>query len=426
MIDKPPLFARFVIIIVALFVTSFFTWAAIAKVEEIARGEGKVIPLSKTQIIQTSEPGVVEEIAVKVGEVVEKGQLLLRLNNMTTASTLGEATAKRRTLMAKIARLDIEANGNYVAVYQCPPEVAGPAPDICANEQRLLEARRQNYRTKLSVLNQRMIQRQAELNEVRVKLEGLENNLAVSGKKHELLEKLNKKHLVAEIEFLTSKEKLTEMTGQIDSMRRSVPGLEAAVTEAEAQIKEISSEVGQEALGEKTQALADLSVVEETIRGVSDRVARTDIRSPVDGIVNTLEVNTLGAFVQPGAVVAEIVPTSDKLLVEARISPRDVAFVRRGQNALVKITAFDFSIFGGLEGEVTNVSADSLVDKESGNTYYQVYVRTGTSLLEKDGKEYSIMPGMVTTVEIMTGRKTVLSYLMKPINKARTEALTER
>jgi adhesin transport system membrane fusion protein len=426
MVDKPPLFARFVIFIVALFVVSFFTWAAVAKVDEIARGGGKVIPASKTQIIQTSEPGVVEAISVKVGEVVKKGQLLLRLNNMTTASTLGEATAKKRALMAKIARLDIQAGGNLDAVYHCPLEVAGPTPEICANERRLLEVSRENYHTQFSMLNEQLVQRQAELDEARANIERLEANLGVSRKKHDLLEKMNKKHLVAEIEFLSSREKLTEMTGQLDAMRTGLPGIEAAVKEVSQKIEGLSSGVRQEALGEKTQALADLSVVEETIRGVSDRVARTDIRSPVDGIVNSLEVNTLGAFVQPGAVVAEIVPTSDKLLVETRISPRDVAFVRRGQKAMVKVTAYDFSIFGGLEGEVTNVSADSFVDKESGNTYYQVYVRTDTSLLEKDGKQYSIMPGMVTSTEIMTGSKTVLSYLMKPINKARSEALTER
>ena len=179
-------------------------------------------------------------------------------------------------------------------------------------------------------------------------------------------------------------------------------------------------------LTEKAQTLAELSVVDETIRGASDRVKRTDIRSPVDGIVNTLEVNTIGAYVDPGRVIAGVVPTADTLLIEAKISPRDVAFVRRGQPAIVKITAYDFSIFGGLEGVVENISADSLVEKEKGETYYLVQVKTDRSVLERNGKAYPIIPGMVAIVEIMTGRKTVLSYLLKPINKARSEALTER
>ena len=189
---------------------------------------------------------------------------------------------------------------------------------------------------------------------------------------------------------------------------------------------EISLAVRQQALTDKAQALAELSVIDQTIRGASDRVKRTDIRSPVDGIVNTLEVNTIGAYVDPGRVVAGIVPTADTLLIEARISPRDVAFVRRGQPAIVKITAYDFAIFGGLEGEVTNVSADSIVEKEKGETYYLVHVKTNKSELERNGKSYPIIPGMIASAEIMTGRKTVLSYLMKPINRARSDALTER
>ena len=182
----------------------------------------------------------------------------------------------------------------------------------------------------------------------------------------------------------------------------------------------------QEALDELTQSLADLSVVEETIHGASERVEQTEIHSPVDGIVNTLEVNTIGAFVQPGAVIAGIVPTSETLLVEARVSPKDVAFIQANQRALIKITAYDFSIFGGIGGKVANVSADSLVDANTGEAYYQVRVATDQATLESKGKSYAIIPGMVCSVEIMTGRKTILHYLLKPFNKARDEALRER
>jgi adhesin transport system membrane fusion protein len=182
----------------------------------------------------------------------------------------------------------------------------------------------------------------------------------------------------------------------------------------------------QDALNELTESLADLSVVDETIRGATDRVKQTEIRSPVDGIVNTMEVNTIGAFIQPGAVVAGIVPTSDTLLVEARVSPKDVAFIQANQRALIKITAYDFSIFGGIGGRVANVSADSLVDTKTGEAYYQVRVATDEAALESKGKSYAIIPGMVCSVEIMTGRKTILHYLLKPFNKARDEALRER
>jgi membrane fusion protein, adhesin transport system len=167
-------------------------------------------------------------------------------------------------------------------------------------------------------------------------------------------------------------------------------------------------------------------VMEETMRGARDRVARTDIRSPVDGIVNSLEVNTVGAYVAPGTVIAGIVPTSESLLLEARISPRDVAFIRPGQRALIKVTAYDFSIYGGLDGEVENISADSFIDQATGDIYYQVLVKTDNTKILKDGREHEIMPGMMASADIMTGRKTILDYLLKPINKAREEALRER
>jgi adhesin transport system membrane fusion protein len=235
-----------------------------------------------------------------------------------------------------------------------------------------------------------------------------------------------KKGLIAQTEQIRVERELTELNGQIKLATETIAGSKAAIEEARLQVSEVGLDLRQEALNDLTQALADLSVVEETIRGATDRVARTDIRSPVDGIVNTLNVNTLGAFVQPGAVVADIVPTSETLLVEARVSPRDVAFIRPGQDAMIKITAYDFSIFGGIEGKVANITADSLVDEKTGEAYYQVRVTTDKSTLQRDGKTYSIIPGMICSVDIKTGRKTILNYLLKPINKAREEAMRER
>jgi membrane fusion protein, adhesin transport system len=235
-----------------------------------------------------------------------------------------------------------------------------------------------------------------------------------------------KKGLMARTEQLRVEREQTELNGQLTLAGETIKKARSAITEAKLQVDELGLQLQQEALSDLTQALADLSVVDETIRGATDKVARTDIRSPVDGIVNTLDINTVGAFVQPGAVVAGIVPTSETLLVEARVSPRDVAFIRPGQDALIKVTAYDFSIFGGIEGKVSNITADSLVDQKTGEPYYQVRVATDKSTLTRDGKTYSIIPGMICSVDIKTGRKTILTYLMKPINKAREEAMSER
>ncbi|MFN7124474.1 MAG: HlyD family type I secretion periplasmic adaptor subunit [Allorhizobium sp.] len=424
--DTPPFMARMIVGLVAALIVIFLAWAAIAEIDEIARGEGKVIPVSKTQIIQSSEAGVVETISVQVGQVVRKGELIVQLNNTTTESSLGESVAKARALGAKIARLALEEVGAYDTAFICPDEVQSVAGKVCENEERLFAANKAAYLNKAGVLGERVRQRENELSEAQANIVRLEQNIAQATRQYDLMSPLAKRGLVAQTELITLERELTDQRGQITVYQESLERLRGAVEEARLQVEELALQLRQQALTEKAQTLAELSVIDETIRGATDRVSRTDIRSPVDGIVNTLEVNTIGAYVDPGTVVAGIVPTADTLLIEAKISPRDVAFITRGQKAIVKVTAYDFSIFGGLEGEVTNVSADSIVDKEKGETFYLVHVKTDQSELMRDGKSYPIIPGMVASAEIMTGRKTILSYLMKPINKAQSVALTER
>lgn len=424
-LDKPPLLARLVVAIVVLFIASFVAWAAVARVDEIARGKGKVIPASKTQIVEASEPGVVQEIAVQLGQVVKRGDLIVRLDDTTTASSLGESKTRAASLRAKIARLRFEISGDK-GEFACPQDLVEAVPAICVTESGLFKSRRENFNNKYSVLQARKEQRAQELEEARTNIAQLENVIAAMTRQRDTVKPLVEKRLHAETDLLRMETELAQQNGQLALVKESIGRLSAALDEATLQVDELSLQFQQDAKNELAQALADLAVLGETIRGASDRVRRTDIRSPVDGIVNTLDVNTIGAYVQPGAEIAGIVPTSEKLLVEARISPRDVAFVQRGQTAMVKITAYDFSIYGGLKGEVVNVSADSLVDQENKETYYQVLVRTDSSTLEHNGKQYSIKPGMVASAEIMTGQKTVLDYLLKPINKARSEALTER
>ena len=424
--DRPPLFASASVFIVGALFVAFVVWASYAEVDEIARGDGKVIPASKTQIIQASEAGVVQEIAVKIGQIVRKNDLIIRLDDTMSVSSLGEQQARARTLGARIARLKHEQSGKIEEPFVCPQDIQKVAPEVCENEQKLLVARRENFANKLSVLKSRLEQRETELDEALANSHRLSENIAVSNKEAELVKSMVKRGLMAQTEQLRVDREQTEMKGQIALARETIKKTEGAIVEAKLQVEELGLQLQQEALDELTQALAELSVVDETIRGASDRVARTDIRSPVDGIVNTLELNTLGAFVQPGAIVAGIVPTSETLLVEARVSPRDVAFIRPDQKALIKVTAYDFSIFGGLDGKVANITADSLVDQNTGEPYYQVRVSTDSSALTKDGQSFAIIPGMICTVEIMTGRKTILSYLLKPINKARDEALRER
>jgi adhesin transport system membrane fusion protein len=411
---------------VVCLIAAFIIWSALTSVDEVTRGEGKVIPFSKTQVVQASEPGTIQEIAVKAGQIVKKGEIIARLDDTTIASTLGEAAAHQRALEVKIARLDLEQTGNYTSVLVCPPDILEKAPDICRNEARLLALDEENYKNEVAVLQERKVQKQKDLDQALAQIQRLEDNVQVSEKELALVQPMVQRKLMAETELLRVQKELTDQRGQLKQTKESIDGLKAAVNEAALEIDQLSLQLRQKAVSDKTQALADLSVVNETIRGASDRVARTDVRSPVDGVVNDLTINTIGAFVQPGTVIATIVPTAEKLLVQARISPRDVAFIRPGQSATVKITAYDFSIYGGLEGTVTNVSADSLVDEKTGKPYYEVLVKTEHSELKKDGRTYSIIPGMVASVDILTGHKTILHYLLKPINKGLSESLTER
>lgn len=426
MIDTPPFWARISLLVVVLLIAAFIGWAAITQVDEIARGQGKVIPISRTQVIQASEASVVTEIAVQIGQVVKKGDLIVRLDDTATASSLGEVEAKARTLHVQIARLELEQAGDMVSPMSCPDAVEKTSPEICENESELLKARRDAFQNKLSVLQERHLQRRKELDEALVNIKRLEESIALSDKEESLLAPLVEKRLAPQTDLLRVQKELADSTGQLKLLQESLDRVRASIKEASLQVDELMLSFQQEALAEKTKALADLSVVTETMRGASDRVQKTDLRSPVDGVVNRLEITTLGAYVEPGTVVAEVVPTADTLLVEARISPKDVAFIRAGQKALVKITAFDFSIYGGLQGVVANVSADSMFDEKSNETYYLVQVKTDKSEIVHDGKRHAIIPGMVASVDVLTGRKTILQYLLKPINKARTEAMRER
>jgi len=401
-------------------------WSYFTEVDEITRGDGRVIPASRTQSVQATEPGVVEEIAVRIGQSVTAQELIMRLDDTATASDLGEIQAKLRALKTKVARLSVESADSKDLAFVCPEEVLRDAPLICENESELLRTRRNAFRSTRGVLEQRLLQREKERNEALANIDRLQTSLSISEEEFGILSPMAEKRLVAKTEVIRVQREIADAQGQINALEESLPRIEGAIAEATFQLEELDLNFQQEALTEKTASLAELSVLEQSVLGETDRVRRTDIRSPVDGIINALEVHTIGSFVNAGDPVAEVVPTSDELLVEARISPRDVAFVVPGQEALVKITAFDFSIYGGLQGEVVNVSSDSFVDERSGEPYFEVQIRTNKAYLERNNRQFKITPGMICTVDILTGHKTILQYLLKPVNKAREEAFTER
>ena len=423
--ERPPRFASSIIATIAALLVLLGSWSAFTELEEVTRGQGRVIPVSRTQIIQTSEPGVVQDILVRLGQKVARGDILIRLDDTPTATRAGEVEAQARALTAQIARLEIEASGRDEP-YVCPASIETAAPSVCDSERVLLGIRRENLDNRLNVQKQRVEQRQREIAETQSNMDRLAESLKLAERELAIVAPMAKRNLIAQTELLRVQRQAVEARGQLATSKETLARLESALEEARLQVAEQVLQFQREAVGELTTRRAELSVLQETLRGAAERVRRTDIRSPVDGIVNSLPLTTIGAFVNAGDRVAEVVPIADTLLVEARIRPADIAFITAGQKALVKITAYDFTQYGGLQGVVEQVSADSLFDPNQKEAFYTVLVRTDEAELTRNGEVYPIIPGMITDVDIITGRKSILTYLLKPINKARQEALRER
>ena len=424
--DRPPAAGGHIIKIVGFLIVAFLAWAGLTTLEEVTRGDGRIIPSSKMQVIQSAEPGVVREILVREGQRVEKGDILARLDNTLTSSGLGELSSRANSLEAAVARLRIEYERGFDAAYECPAEVAKAAPTACANEQSLRTARRLTLQSQLRVLTERIEAKKRELSAAQANLESTGRSLVIARDEMALITPLAQSQVVAATDLLKTRREVSELEGRQSTDQETIARVQAELREANLQYDAQTISFRQEALAELTEKQAELAVVRESMRAAADRVKNTDIRSPVGGIVNTLYVNTVGGFVNAGTRVMDIVPVEDQLLVEAKVRPQDIAFIHPGQRATVKVTAYDFSIYGGLDGQVEQVSASSIYDDMTRETFYTVLVKTEKSSLMHNGVENPILPGMVTSVDILTGEKSVLNYLLKPINKARAEALRER
>ncbi len=401
----------------------FLVWAMLAQVEEVTRGQGKVIPSSKSQLIQASEPANIRDILVRAGQRVRKGELLIRLDDTQSSSALGQIQAEDRSLTARAARLGQEASGQ---AFDCPEDIKASSPDACMNEAKLQEIRGQAQASKRSAAMATVEQRRRELAEAQATLASLRSSLVLAQKQVSLLEPMAAKSIVPETELLQARRDATDIQGRMLAAEQAVSRTQAGIAEAQATASETVYQFRQDAQDERNQLEGKLAVIHESGRGAEGKLERTELRSPVDGVVNDVQVTTLGGFVNAGQKIMEVVPVGDKLLVEARVKPNDIAFIRVGQEALVKVTAYDFSIYGGLTGKVVQVAADSVYDEATKQAYFTVIVETQRSFLNSGGRRLPITPGMICNVDITTGRKSVLDYILKPVLKARYEALRER
>ena len=386
----------------------FVIWAMLAKVDEVTAGQGKVIPSSKVQLIQATEPATVADLLVRSGQQVKKGQLLARMDNPQSRQIQAETQA----LEARSARLAAEGNG------------AG-GQSLQGEEATLSEVRRQALSSRVAALNASADQRRREMAEAQATVSSLGSSLRLAQERVRMLEPLAVKNIVPQTELLDARREVIDLQGRIAGAREQSGRAAAAIREAQSQASEANFQFRQEALNERSQVEQKIAVNAQSLGGRGP-LGRLELRSPVDGVVNDVKVTTIGGFVNAGEKVMEVVPLGEKLLVETRVKPSDIAFIKVGDRALVKITAYDFSTYGGLDGKVVQVSADSIYDEVEKQAYFTVIVETEKSYLQSGTRRLPITPGMMTDTQIITGRKSVLSYLLKPVLKARGEALRER
>ena len=403
---------RLIIVTVAVGFILFLLWAMLAQVDEVTAGQGKVIPSSKVQLIQAAEPATISELLVRSGQRVRRGQLLARLDDTQSTSALGQIESETRSLTERAARLAGEGLGTTGA--------------MGADEAALSAVRRQALGSRVSALRSSAEQRRREVAEANATINSLQGSLVLASKQVAMLEPLAAKNIVPQTELMSARREVIDLQGRIAAAREQAGRASAAVSEALSQASEAQFSFRQEALNERSQITQKIAVNEESLRGARGRVNKAELRSPVDGVVNDVQVTTIGGFVQAGEKVMEVVPMGDKLLVETRVTPKDIAFIKVGDKALVKVTAYDFSSYGGLDGRVVQVSADSIYDEATREAYFNVIVETTRAYLDAGGRRLPITPGMMTDTQIITGQKSVLSYLLKPVMKARSDALRER
>lgn len=374
--------ANLLLLVIFLCLAGFVTWASMAEIDEVTKATGKVIPSSSVQTIQNLEGGIVAEILISEGDTVEAGQVLVRIDDTLSSSSFREDLARAEALRAALVRLTAEARDK--ADLEFPEDLEQAREDLVKRERDLFEKRR----------NEREEQRAI-----------LERSHRLASEELTMTVPLVQKNIVSKVEQLR---------------------LERDLNEVEGKLKELIGGFQQSAMEKYNEAKAELDALQEALEGRQDRVRRTIVKSPVAGTVNELYVSTIGGVIQPGEPIVDIVPQDDTLLVEAKVRPSDIAFIRPGQEAVLKLTAYDFALFGGLEGEVETISADTIEDEIDRQHYYMIKVRNRTGKLEKNGEELPVITGMVAEVDILTGRRTVLQYLLKPFHRMRFNSLGER
>jgi adhesin transport system membrane fusion protein len=389
----------------------------------VTRGIGQVIPSQRVQVIQNLEGGIVQEILVHENQIVEKGAILLRIDNTMAASQYRESFGKAVEHKAAIVRLSAELEGKKTLAF--PDDMKDTDPQLLEDQQSIFRARQQQLQAELSVLESQHSQKLQEVSEMQGRKKQLVRSLELARQQRNIAKPLVDDGVYPRTDFLSIERDISSLQGDIDALRLGIPRVRQAAEEANKRIAQRQAEFRAQALDELNRRRVEYKSLREIMSAGEDRVTRTDVRSPVRGTVKQLNVTTVGGVLRPGEPIMEIVPLDDTLLIEAQVRPADIAFLHPGQKAIIKITAYDFAIFGGLEGFVEAISADT-IEEESGESFYKIKLRTSANSMIYHGEPLPIIPGMTASVEILTGTKSVLTYLTKPILRMKQNALRER
>ncbi|MGA1932100.1 HlyD family type I secretion periplasmic adaptor subunit [Arcobacter sp. YIC-464] len=416
---------------IILFVTSMIIWANIAKIDELARGEGKVIPSSKIQTIQSLDGGLIEEILVKSGDKVKINQPLVKIDTTRFQATFEENKESYNQWLTMVERLELEANidvSKEIPKLEFSSKVRKIGEGYLDSQRKLYENRIDELMTSLKVFDSQINQKKQELAELRSKISQAKTNLKLITAQRATIKRMVESGSKSRIELITVEKEYQQTKGDLRTFDLTIPKINYAISEAKEKKQQRIKEFRTEASKELERILVEIKKAEARLVSDTDKIEKTVIKSNVNGTVKEIYMNTIGGVVKSGVTLMDIIPDSENLLIEAKIDPKDIAFINPSQNVMIKLTAYDFSIYGGLDGKIVEISADSIVDKDSkdGKSYYKVIVETDKNYLEKDGRKLPIIPGMIASVDIVTGKKTIMDFILKPILKVKENSLHEK
>lgn len=418
-IMQTPVKARGLLYLVSIVLFLLIVWAYFAEIDEVAKGDGKVIPSQQLQVLQSYDGGIVQNILVEEGQTVEAGQVLLRVDPTRFLSSLEENTTQFAALAAKVQRLSALTQGSPLRFNR---ELFKKAPKIVENERKLYNSNLAELDEVAAGSDSRITQRRQDVEEERASLSQYENMLVLSKKELAVTKPLLASGAVSEIEILRLERQIVELEGNITksnvAIERGLNAIEEVIIAKEESRLKLINRWNQEL----TDATAEMARLQQSQTSLQDVVSQADIKSPINGTVQRLLINTVGGVITPGSEVVELIPQDDKLIVEAKVSPKDIAFIRKGQPAILKFSAYDFSIYGGMSAEVQHISADAITNDKD-ETYYLIRLATQKNVTDES---WTILPGMIVQVDILTGKKTVLNYILSPLFNVTSSALRER